>query len=99
MEKIRVVVTDDSELQESLSELSELKLDGVSDLEAGLISRFFDFPLDFFEVQNGPAAGTGELGVRIKRTQRLNDLMSTLRASHGSLGHASDSITSGTVSI
>jgi hypothetical protein len=96
-------VTDDLELQETLAELkrfSELKFYVGGDVEAGLLNRLFDFPLDFFEVQNGSAAGTGQIGVRIKRTPRLNDLLSALRARHvNSIGHASDSITTGTVGI
>ena len=93
METIKVVVTDDSELREIVAELSELNVRLHGNVEASSLHRFFDSPLDFFEVENGPAVGAGELGVRIKRAQRLNNLLSALRALDVNSGHAADATT------
>lgn len=83
METITVVATDDTELRETIAELSELQVGLNGDIEAGLFDSFVDCPLDFYEVENGPAAaGTNQLGVRIKKSQRLIDLIAALRARH-----------------
>jgi hypothetical protein len=84
LETVRVVVTDDSEFRETIADLRN-----VSDLniKANGLDAFFDCPLDFFEIKNGPTAGAGQCGVSIQRTQRLNDLLSALRACNVDFRH------------
>lgn len=100
METIRVVVTDDSELRETVAELerlSELDFRLRDDIKAGRFDGFFDFPLDFFVVEDGPTIRTGEPGVRIKRTERLNNLLAALRTGH--IDHARSLAQFGTAGI
>lgn len=86
METIKLEIADDSELRQALSELSELDLDLCSDVESRLLHSFFDAPLDFIEVQLDTTVRTRKNAVRIKRGQRLNDLLSALRTRH--INHA-----------
>jgi hypothetical protein len=100
VETLRVVATDDSELHETMAELknlSELDVDLRRDIEAGRFDGFFNLPLKWFEVENGPAAGTGEVGVRVKRSERLNNLLAALRTGH--IDHARSLADSGYASI
>lgn len=83
METISVVVTDDSELSETVMEIQGLS---DSEITASGLNRLFDFPLEFFSIEAGPTAGTGKLGVRIKRADKLNVLLSAARARKA--GHA-----------
>ena len=100
METIRAVVTDDSELRETVEEierLSNLDVRLHRDIELGGFNGFFDFPLNFFEVERDSALGTGHFAVRIKRTKRLNDLLAALRTGH--IDHARSLAQFGTAGI
>ena len=65
-----------------LGEMGSLELEAnFHDMrgELRLLDRFFDSPLDFFEIEGKPTAGTNELICALKRTQRLTDLLVALR--------------------
>jgi hypothetical protein len=73
---------DGTEMDRVLAEIGELQLDaGFHEMRGALrlLDRFFDSPLDFFEVEGKTAAGTGELVCALKRTQGLTDLLVALR--------------------
>ena len=73
---------DGTEMDRVLAEIGELELyAGFHDMRGTLrlLDRFFDSPLDFFEIEGKPTAGTNELICALKRTQRLTDLLVALR--------------------
>jgi hypothetical protein len=73
---------DGTEMDRVLKEIGVLQLDaGFHEMRGALrlLDRFFDSPLDFFEIEGKAAAGTNELVCALKRTQRLTDLLVALR--------------------
>jgi hypothetical protein len=73
---------DGTEMDRVLADIGELELDaGFHDMRGALrlLDRFFDSPLDFFEIEGKTTTGTNELVCALKRTQRLTDLLVALR--------------------
>ena len=74
---------DGSEMDRVLAEMGELELEASFHDMRGplrLLDRFFDSPLDFFEIEGKPTPGTDELVCTLKRTEGLTDLLVALRA-------------------
>ena len=87
---------DASEYQAAVNEVRGL-LHFEVDLDRGYVAlrevkRFFDFPLDFFDVEISATFGTDELYARFKRTGRVDRLVTTLRACkvHGAISSPSE---------
>jgi hypothetical protein len=73
---------DGVEMDRVLAEIGTLQLDaGFHEMRGALrlLDRFFDSPLDFFEIEAKAAARANELVCALKRTQRLTDLLVALR--------------------
>lgn len=77
---------DSSEANHVLEEIDELFTAGLhGGFHAMLetlrtVDSFLDAPFDFFEIEGLPALGAIECVCTLKRTERLNDLLSALRA-------------------
>ena len=93
-EPIEAAISDDRELHEAIREIEDL-LSGVPFLECRecfrILNSFLDDPTSFFDLNGDPAARAGEFSLLIKRSHRLTDLNSTLRAH--CLNHASVPLT------
>lgn len=77
------VAFDGSEMDGVLQELQGLELQAsFNDVRGALrlLDSFLETPLDFFEVEGRTAPGTDQVVCGLKRTERLNDMLTTLRA-------------------
>lgn len=73
---------DGTEMDRVLTEIGDSELEAnFHDVRGALrlLDRFFESPLDFFEIEGKAAAGTNELVCALERTQRLTDLLVALR--------------------
>jgi hypothetical protein len=92
VETTLVLLADDSDFREAVEEVRQLsELHRSSDFETLGLHDLFESPLDFAEVENVAAVRAGEMSVRVKRSQRLIDLLSALRAGDLVVSHSPES--------